>query len=116
MSGTRRDMSGALFNNDRKRNDNEPDMRGNCMIQGAEYELAAWWNESQRDGSQYLSVKIKPQQARDNRDNGGQQRGGYDRGRQGGQQQRGGYDRGGQRGGQRGGYEPPPDDMDDIPY
>lgn len=52
---TPRDNSGALFSNDKGGNDKRPDCRGNCMIGGTLYEVAAWKRRTQ-DGRAWLSL------------------------------------------------------------
>ena len=37
-----RDMSGSMFENDRKTTDNHPDFKGSCMVAGVEYWVAGW--------------------------------------------------------------------------
>ena len=56
----RKDNSGALFKNDRKREGKkDADYRGTALIAGVEYYVDAWVNES-KDGRKYLGVKYKP--------------------------------------------------------
>jgi hypothetical protein len=45
-------------------NSQQPDHTGKLNIDGADYELAAWIRESQKDGHRYFSLSVKP--ARDN--------------------------------------------------
>ncbi len=52
------EMRGILFKNDQKGNEKAPWYKGKIQIQGVEYELAAWVQESKRDGSKFLSLKI----------------------------------------------------------
>jgi len=40
------DNSGALFRNDRKETDKQPDYTGEARIEGVEYRLSAWLNEA----------------------------------------------------------------------
>jgi hypothetical protein len=54
-----RDMSGALFKNERKEKDQHPDYRGDITIDGVKYSLAGWVRET-RDGKKYLSLSVKP--------------------------------------------------------
>lgn len=48
------ELSGSLFDND-KTNDRQPDMTGNCKIDGVEYWVSAWVKES-RGGTEFLSM------------------------------------------------------------
>lgn len=68
-------LSGALFQNDRQEKDGDPDMKGQCEVDGVEYWLAAWWNKT-KDGVEYLKFKMSPKDAN----------GGGDRGRGGGRE------------------------------
>lgn len=56
----RKDNSGALFKNDRKREGKkDADYRGTALIAGVEYYVDAWVNET-KDGRKYFGVKYKP--------------------------------------------------------
>ena len=46
---------GVLFHN-QKESDKHPDMKGKINIEGKEYELAAWRNQS-KSGKPYMSLK-----------------------------------------------------------
>jgi hypothetical protein len=50
---------GALFRNDRKDDDRDPDYRGNINVDGVEYWLSAWLKVS-KDGKKYMSLSVKP--------------------------------------------------------
>jgi len=54
--------TGTLFHVGEKKNDNQPDLKGNAVIEidGKRYQLdiAAWTKESERAG-EYLSLSIK---------------------------------------------------------
>jgi uncharacterized protein (DUF736 family) len=52
--------TGSLFRNDRKEADTHPDYKGTALIDGlGECWLDAWINTA-KDGSKYMSLKIKP--------------------------------------------------------
>ena len=51
------DNSGALFRNDRKEKETQPDYTGECRIEGVEYRLSAWLNES-KNGKKYMGLKL----------------------------------------------------------
>ena len=55
--------SGALFRNDKKLTDQHPDYTGNITIEGKEYYLSAWVNESARTGQKYFALKATPKAA-----------------------------------------------------
>ena len=48
---------GALFKNDNKSKDSQPDYTGRVNVEGAEYQLAGWIKES-KAGNTYLSLKV----------------------------------------------------------
>lgn len=50
--------SGALFNNDRKEQDNHPDRTGSATIDGREYWVNAWIKEGKK--GKFLSLSFKP--------------------------------------------------------
>ena len=54
----KRDNSGALFTNDKKQKDTQPDMNGKITINGREYYLSAWKKQTNQ-GKGYLSLSIK---------------------------------------------------------
>lgn len=49
------DLSGALFRNDRKQRDNQPDHTGTCTIDGKEYYMSAWIKTS-GSGNKFFSI------------------------------------------------------------
>ena len=52
--------SGALFRNDKRATEQHPDYTGNMNIDGREYYLSAWVNESARTGQKYFAIKATP--------------------------------------------------------
>lgn len=50
-------LSGALFPNDRKNKDQDPDLVGSVEIEGVEYWISGWWNES-KQRVEYLKIKL----------------------------------------------------------
>lgn len=62
MAYEQKDMSGSLFKNDRKETDSHPDYKGSALIGGVEHWLDAWINTA-KDGSKYMSLKMKPKDA-----------------------------------------------------
>jgi len=53
------DNSGALFVNDRKEKDNQPDYTGNIIINGNKKRLAGWKKTSKSDPSKtFLSLAV----------------------------------------------------------
>jgi uncharacterized protein (DUF736 family) len=58
--------TGSLFKNDRKETDSHPDYKGSALIDGlGECWLDAWINTA-KDGSKYMSLKLKPKDATNN--------------------------------------------------
>jgi len=57
MAYENKDMSGALFHND-KQNDRQPDWRGDITIKGVKYRLVAW-NRTSANGKQFLSLSAE---------------------------------------------------------
>jgi uncharacterized protein (DUF736 family) len=63
MAYEQKDMTGSLFRNDRKEADTHPDYKGSALINGVEHWLDAWINTA-KDGSKYMSLKLKPKEVR----------------------------------------------------
>jgi uncharacterized protein (DUF736 family) len=61
MAFETREGQGALFVNDRKEKDDQPDYRGNVRIGGALYRLSGWRRES-NGGKRWVSLAIQPDQ------------------------------------------------------
>jgi hypothetical protein len=53
-----RDMEGALFKNERKTQENQPDFQGKVRIEDVEWWISAWVNTARGSGKQYLKLKI----------------------------------------------------------
>jgi len=64
MAEYNNELSGVLWKNDQKGNNNAPWYRGKIQINGQEYELAAWLRESKKDGSKFLSLKASIKEER----------------------------------------------------
>ena len=59
----RKDGDGSLFINGYKQKDSHPDMRGDLLLDGKEYEIAGW-KKSTRNGDPWYSLKVQPKRAR----------------------------------------------------
>lgn len=64
MAFDRKDMTGALFPNDKEGNDKRPDWRGSVLIEGKTWYVSAWEQVAQSDGKRYLSLKVGAPQAK----------------------------------------------------
>ena len=54
---------GALFRNPRRRDDKDPSHTGSINVEGREFWIDAWVNESKKDGSKFFGLKVKPKDA-----------------------------------------------------
>ncbi len=59
----RKDGDASLFNNGYKQKDSHPDMRGDLLLDGKEYEIAAW-KKATRTGEPWYSMKVQPKRAK----------------------------------------------------
>ena len=50
---------GALFKNDKKESENQPDYRGPINVNGVDMEIAAWLKTS-KAGKKFMSLSIGP--------------------------------------------------------
>lgn len=53
-----KDGQGNLFRNDRKEEDKHPDYKGQAMIDGTLYDIAAWLKEGKKGKFLSLSIKV----------------------------------------------------------
>lgn len=53
-----KDNSGALFANDKREKETQPNAKGSAMIDGVEYWVSAWTNTSSK-GMKYQSLKFE---------------------------------------------------------
>jgi uncharacterized protein (DUF736 family) len=61
MSKYDNNLTGVLFRNDRKESDKHPQYKGSCEINGVEYWINSWMNESSK-GVKYMSLKFSPKE------------------------------------------------------
>ena len=59
-----KDLSGVLRKNDKRESDKHPMYKGNIMIQGERYWLAAWINKDKETGESYMSLKAEKAEGR----------------------------------------------------
>jgi hypothetical protein len=58
MAVNRKDLTGALYKNDKRTTDKQPLYKGSCVIGGVEYWIASWLNDGDR--GKYMSLKFEP--------------------------------------------------------
>jgi hypothetical protein len=58
MAFEKKEGSGALFKNDRKEKETQPDYRGDILINGQEYWLSAWIKEGAK--GKFMSLAASP--------------------------------------------------------
>jgi uncharacterized protein (DUF736 family) len=63
MSYEPKNLSGALFKNDKEGNENRPDYRGDCSINGVEYQIGAWIKDGKK--GKFMSLKFDVKQRKD---------------------------------------------------
>jgi len=54
-------LRGALFKNNKRTNDKQPEYTGNCEINGQEFWVSAWVKESQ-NGTKFFSMAYTPKE------------------------------------------------------
>ena len=65
MANKQKDNSGALFINDRKEKETQPDYTGTCMVNGKMMQISSWKNTSQA-GKAYLGLAFSEPYVKDN--------------------------------------------------
>lgn len=55
---------GALFTNDRKEQDNHPDLSGKINIEGREYWISGWVRRNDDRSLKVISLSVKPKEQR----------------------------------------------------
>jgi hypothetical protein len=56
-----RDNSGAIFKNDRKEQENQPDYKGSARVGGVDYWVSVWLKTSQ-NGVKFMSTAYTPKE------------------------------------------------------
>lgn len=59
MAFEQKNMTGALFTNDKKGNDSAPSYKGNCLIDERKLFISAWVKKD-RNGKSYMSLSFEP--------------------------------------------------------
>ena len=62
MTYDNRANTGALFRNDSKAKDEQPDYRGSLDVHGQAYWISAWLRTS-REGKKYMSLSVQPKES-----------------------------------------------------
>lgn len=66
-------LTGVLFKNDKGSNPARPDIRGECTVEGKNYNIVGWQKTSAK-GNTYYKLKLEPAEAEpstENDDQGG---------------------------------------------
>jgi len=58
MAYEQKDNSGAIFKNDKKEKDTQPDYKGKCVIDGVEKQISLWVKKS-KSGMTYMSAAFQ---------------------------------------------------------
>ena len=61
MAFEQKENTGALFTNERKQKPSDPDRTGTINIDGVEYRLSGWLNET-KAGQKYMKLSIRPKE------------------------------------------------------
>lgn len=59
MAYEQKPLTGALFKNDKGDNDKRPDYRGDCLIDGVTYKIAAWLKDGNKGKFMSLRFEVK---------------------------------------------------------
>jgi hypothetical protein len=59
MAYEQRELTGTLFRNDRKEQPNQPDYRGDCLIDGVTYRISSWIKQGQNGKFMSLAFTVK---------------------------------------------------------
>jgi hypothetical protein len=62
MAYEQKPNTGSLFKNHKKESEKHPTHAGSFNIEGTEYWINAWVNETKK-GEKYFSLKVKPKEA-----------------------------------------------------
>jgi hypothetical protein len=63
MSYEPKNLLGALFKNDKEGNEHRPDYKGDCCINGVEYQIGAWLKEGKK--GKFMSLKFEAKKRQD---------------------------------------------------
>ena len=58
MAYEQKPNTGSLFKNDKKETDSHPAYKGSALVDGQEWWLSAWINET-KDGNRYMKLAFK---------------------------------------------------------
>jgi hypothetical protein len=63
MAYEKRDNSGSLFKNDKRKTDKHANMAGSIMVNGVDYWINGWTKET-KNGDKYISLSVTPKEAK----------------------------------------------------
>jgi hypothetical protein len=63
MAYEKRDNSGSLFKNNRKRSETDPTLSGSIMVSGQEFWINGW-TKTKDDGEKWISLSVRPKESR----------------------------------------------------
>ena len=63
MTYETRELSGALFKNNKREKETQPNARGECRINGVLFEISAWTKET-KGGEKWQSLSFKERVAK----------------------------------------------------
>ena len=115
MAGSyeQKDLTGSLFKNTDKKSDNHPDYNGSILVGGQPYWLNAWLKTA-KNGTKYMSLSMKPKEAKGASHGGGGRPQQAPRSQQSYDEQRGGGRQGGGDARHSRDYDRPIDD--EVPF
>lgn len=59
MAFVHKELGGSIFRNDRRTNDSQPTHKGDCKIEGVDYWISAWTNETKDGKGKYFGLKFE---------------------------------------------------------
>tara|TARA_R110000824_G_scaffold39383_1_gene119209 strand:+ start:874 stop:1170 length:297 start_codon:yes stop_codon:yes gene_type:complete len=68
MAYQQKPNSGSLWKNDKREKDTHPEYKGSALIDGVEYWVSAWVNETQADKAKYFGMKFEAKEQQNQAD------------------------------------------------
>jgi len=66
MESKNKNNSGAIFKNEKKTNEKQPDYKGTVNVNGKDMQVSLWVKTSKKDGSKFFSVSFQEPFKKDN--------------------------------------------------